>query len=199
MEALFVGVKAAVLAIVVEALLRIAKRSLKDRADVVAGGIAFVAIFFFSVPFPLIVLAAAIFGFVRGAGARGGPAHRAGDASPPSRTLGDDGTVARHLDPAAPALALAFGPSHVLPGSRCSSPSSPSSPSAAPTPCSPTWRRTSCRRMAGSTPGEMLDGLGLAETTPGPLILVTEFVGIPRRAPPRRRQPVGDGDRWARW
>ena len=99
-EALFFGVKAAVLAIVVEALLRIARRSLKDRAAWWLAGFAFVAIFFFSVPFPLIVLAAAIFGFMRGAGAPA--AHRWSKASPSACAHGrDDRTVARHLGPAA--------------------------------------------------------------------------------------------------
>ena len=63
-EAVFVGVKAAVLAIVMEALLRIAKRSLKTRAAWLIAGLAFVAIYFLSVPFPLIVLAAALTGFL---------------------------------------------------------------------------------------------------------------------------------------
>ena len=64
--ALFVGVKAAVLAIVVEALLRISKRSLKDQTEGLIAAAAFVAIFVFKIPFPVIVLAAGLFGFWRG-------------------------------------------------------------------------------------------------------------------------------------
>ena len=44
--------------------------------------------------------------------------------------------------------------------------------------CSPTWRRSWSRPTAGSTAAQMIDALGLAETTPGPLILVTQFVGM---------------------
>ncbi len=54
--AVFTGIKAAVLAIVVEALLRISRRSLKDRAEWGIAAAAFIAIFFFKVPFPVIVL-----------------------------------------------------------------------------------------------------------------------------------------------
>jgi chromate transporter len=67
--ALFTGIKAAVLAIVVEALLRISKKSLKDQTEYVIAGLSFAAIFFLHVPFPLIVLAAGLFGYVRGLGA----------------------------------------------------------------------------------------------------------------------------------
>jgi chromate transporter len=64
-EAVFVGIKAAVLAIVVEALLRIARRSLKDNVEWLIAALAFTGIFFLAVPFPLIVLAAALVGFAR--------------------------------------------------------------------------------------------------------------------------------------
>src|SRR5262245_31252022 len=64
-QALFVGIQAAVLAIVVEALLRVARRALKANVDWLIAGAAFTAIFFFKVPFPLIVIAAALFGFWR--------------------------------------------------------------------------------------------------------------------------------------
>ena len=62
-EALFLGIKAAVLIIVVEALLRIAKRALKGPAHWFLAALSFVAIFFFGAPYPLIVLAAALIGY----------------------------------------------------------------------------------------------------------------------------------------
>ena len=62
--ALFFGLKAAVLAIVLEAVLRIGKRALKTRAMVGLAGVAFIAIFFFSVPFPVIIFGAAIIGIL---------------------------------------------------------------------------------------------------------------------------------------
>src|SRR5207302_1786712 len=68
-EALFFGLKAAVLAIVVEAVVRVGKRALKNRIMIGLAAIAFVAIFFFAVPFPIIIIAAGIIGY---AGARSG-------------------------------------------------------------------------------------------------------------------------------
>src|SRR5215472_3067736 len=64
--ALFFGLKAAVLAIVVEAVVRIGKRALKNRVMIALAAIGFVGIFFFNVPFPIIVFGAAIIGFVAG-------------------------------------------------------------------------------------------------------------------------------------
>src|SRR5437588_2757712 len=64
--ALFFGLKAAVLAIVLEAVFRIGKRSLKNNVMVGLAAAAFVGIFFFSVPFPIIVFGAALIGFAGG-------------------------------------------------------------------------------------------------------------------------------------
>ena len=66
LETLFFGLKAAVLAVVVEAVLRVGRRALKNRVMVALAGLAFVAIFFLGVPFPLIVLAAAVIGLIGG-------------------------------------------------------------------------------------------------------------------------------------
>ena len=68
-EALFLGVKAAVLAIVIEALLRVAKKALHRTSDWAIAAAAFVAIFFLAVPFPVVVIVAAAIGFARGRGA----------------------------------------------------------------------------------------------------------------------------------
>src|SRR5882672_8599217 len=65
-QALFFGLKAAVLAVVLEAVVRIGKRSLKNNIMIGLAALAFIAIFFYSVPFPLIILAAAIIGFLGG-------------------------------------------------------------------------------------------------------------------------------------
>src|ERR1700724_423956 len=67
--ALFFGLKAAVLAIVVEALVRIGKRALKNRMMIALAAIAFVGIFFLNVPFPIIIIAAGVIGYF---GARSG-------------------------------------------------------------------------------------------------------------------------------
>src|SRR5256714_6085384 len=59
-EAVFFGLKAAVLAIVVQAVVRVGKRALRNRLMIALAAIAFVAIFFFNVPFPIIIIAAGI-------------------------------------------------------------------------------------------------------------------------------------------
>ena len=64
-EAVFFGIKAAVLVIVIEALLRIAKRALNLREHWIIAALSFVSIFFLGAPFPLIVFAAALFGYLR--------------------------------------------------------------------------------------------------------------------------------------
>ena len=61
----FFGLKAAVLAVVVEALIRVGRRSLKSRPLQALAATAFVAIFFFAIPFPLIIIAAGLIGFFR--------------------------------------------------------------------------------------------------------------------------------------
>ncbi|MGV1014927.1 MAG: chromate transporter, partial [Methyloceanibacter sp.] len=63
-EAAFVGVKAAVLVIVIEALVRVARRTLHQSYDWAIAAAAFIAIFFFNVPFPIIIVAAALAGFL---------------------------------------------------------------------------------------------------------------------------------------
>src|SRR5439155_1244766 len=103
--ALFFGLKAAVLAIVLQAVHRVGSRALKSRAMLVLAGLAFIGIFFLGVPFPLIVLAAAIVGFI---GAR----------------------------------------------------------------------RGSSAFQVGGDHGTGRNGVGMAETTPGPLIMVVQFVGF---------------------
>jgi chromate transporter len=180
-EAAFLGIKAAVLVIVIEALFRVAKRALRGPYDVAIAAAAFVAIFFFAVPFPLIIAAAAAIGFLQASAAP----HRAPAASPAnleavplSRTIA---TIALWLAIwIVPLLAAAaiFGHAHVT------------------TDISLFFSKLAVVTFGGAysvlaymaqqavetygwlTAGEMLDGLGLAETTPGPLILVTEFVGF---------------------
>ena len=173
-EAVFYGIKAAVLAIVIEALLRVARRALKARSDWVMAGLAFLALFCFGLPFPLVIVAAALFGFWRGSG----EAEVHEGAFPSWRALA--GTVALWtavwLGPIA-MLAFLLGPDHVL------------------TEVGVFFSKLAVVTFGGAyavlaymaqaaveTKGwlsakEMIDGLALAETTPGPLILVTEFVG----------------------
>ncbi len=177
-EAIFFGIRAAVLVIVVEALLRISKRALKLKEHWIIAAISFVAIFFLGASFPLIVLAAAIFGYFRISAA---DAAKSTASGPPLITnVATLRTVAVWLAIwAVPLFALAgiFGRDHVL------------------TQLSLFFSKLAVVTFGGAyavlaymgqdvvshygwlDAGQMMDGLGLAETTPGPLILVTEFVG----------------------
>jgi chromate transporter len=179
-EALFLGVKAAVLAIVIEALLRVARRALKGGLDWLIAAAAFAGIFFLGVPFPLIVLSAGILGYLRGIGARSAPASSSG-AAPAAVPLGE--TLSTALVWLAiwilPLLAimLAFGRGHVLADLGWFFSKLAVVTFGGAYAVLAYMAQDVVQAYRWLTPGEMLDGLGLAETTPGPLILVTEFVG----------------------
>lgn len=175
-EAIFFGVKAAVLVIVVEALLRIAKRALKRGADWLLAALSFVAIFFFDLPFPLIILGAALVGFALGS--KNGDAESTVHAPVPhSQTVA---TIALWLGiwiaPLA-AITLALGPSHVLAQTGLFFSKLAVVTFGGAYAVLAYMAQQAVETHGWLTAGEMLDGLGLAETTPGPLILVTEFVG----------------------
>ena len=176
-EAVFFGVKAAVLAIVIEALLRIAKRALTARLDWAIAGGAFAAIFFFNLPFPLIVLTAALLGFFRlTEAAPGGP----GPGASPS-WLGTLATVAFWLAIwFAPLVGIvaAFGPDHVLAQVALFFSKLAVVTFGGAYAVLAYMTQQAVEAYGWLSTGQMLDGLGLAETTPGPLILVTEFVGF---------------------
>ena len=199
--ALFFGLKAAVLVVVVQAVIRVGGRALKNWTMLALAALAFVGIYVFHIAFPLIILAAGLIGyfggraglaaFLAGGGHGAGPAGGVADAD----TVLGEGTP-DHARPnlrwalsvggvllalwLTPVLALGFGLG---------------------------WDNTFAKiavffsKMAVVTfggayavlayvaqeavqtygwlrPGEMLDGLGMAETTPGPLIIVTQFVGF---------------------
>ncbi|WP_141341611.1 chromate efflux transporter [Bradyrhizobium sp. USDA 3458] len=196
-EALFFGLKAAVLAIVIQAVVRVGKRALRNRVMIALAAIAFVAIFFFAVPFPLIVGAAAIIGLV---GARLGRSefaaieHGGKNSAVIDSMLGE--AVPDHVRPNASrtlrvgaiwlalwlvpvfALLIALGPGDVF------------------TQIAIFFSKMAMVTFGGAyavlayvaqqaadyyhwvSPREMLDGLGMAETTPGPLIMVVQFVGF---------------------
>lgn len=184
-EAAFLGVKAAVLALVVEALLRIAGRALKDGfAWLLACG-AFVALFLFDVPFPAVIAAAALAGaakaFLR-TGKTGEEAQAQPSVAEPSRRPPRTGRLALILLAAwllPTVLLLAWlGGGHVFAGiavffSKMAVLTFGGAYAVL------TWVAQEAVAVRGwLAPGEMLDALGLAETTPGPLILVVEFVGF---------------------
>ncbi|HEX6376243.1 MAG TPA: chromate efflux transporter [Allosphingosinicella sp.] len=194
--ALFFGLKAAVLAIVVEAVRRIGARALKNHVLRGIAAAAFVAIFLFAVPFPLIVLGAAAIGYAGGrAGASafsGAPGHAA--AAEGETLLGD--RIPDHARPSlrwsllvsAVFLLLWLGPVALLlatlgPDSVYGRIALFFSQMAVVTFGGAYAVLAYVAQQAVETygwlaPGEMLDGLGMAETTPGPLIMVTQFVGF---------------------
>lgn len=203
-QALFFGLKAAVLAVVLEAVLRVGRRALKSRALVAVAALSFVAIFFFSVPFPIIIMSAAAIGWIGNVmGASGfqvGAGHGGAGAQ-------DEGPM--------PAIDAAFAqevPAHVLPAHRrilkvlavCLiawlTPLTillfAAGPDNVYTRIAYFFTKMSVVTFGGAyailaymaqqavenyhwlAPGEMLAGLGMAETTPGPLISVVQFVGF---------------------
>lgn len=175
-EAAFYGVRAAVLAFVVEALLRISKRALKGRGDLVTAIASFTALTLFAVPFPIIILAAAIVGAVRARGA----------AKPTARekTRAVSGTmkaVAAWSGVWAAPLVFSFaalGPDHVVTrvGVFFSKLALVTFGGAY---ALLAWLREQAVNTEGwLSTAQMIDGLGLAETTPGPLVLVNQFVGF---------------------
>lgn len=200
-SALFFGLKAAVLVVVVQAVIRVGSRSLKNPVMITLAAAAFLALFAFKVPFPLVILTAALIGFA--GGRAGSSAFRVGGghASGSGDLVADVDTVLGEETPdhARPNVRWSLSVSAVLlalwlvPVVACG--------------LLLGWNNVFSQialffsKMAVVTfggayavlayvaqeavqtygwlhPGEMLDGLGMAETTPGPLIIVTQFVGF---------------------
>lgn len=191
-SAVFFGIKVAVLAIVLEALLRISRRALTGRQAWLIAAFAFALMFLLHVPFPLVVLAAATWGFL--AGTRPAPEAPTGEEIVPATSLRCTARTAAlwlaiWLTPLAlitltqgvndrlsqigwffsKLAVVTFGGAYAVLGYMA---------------------QEAVEAHGWLTPGQMLDGLGLAETTPGPLILVTQFVaflagwGAPHGWPP---------------
>ncbi|MBW8906931.1 MAG: chromate efflux transporter [Betaproteobacteria bacterium] len=175
-EGALFGIKAAVLVIVIEALVRIGRRALKTRFLVGVAALAFIAIFFFALPFPLIVVAAGLAGFYSSARTAAPPA-----VPVPGRwrhaALAIVSGLALWWLPVA-AAALVLGGSHVLVdvGLFFSKLAVVSFGGAYALLAYMAQQAVETYHWMSAP--EMVDGLGLAETTPGPLILVTQFVGF---------------------
>jgi chromate transporter len=200
-EALFFGLKAAVLAIVVQAVIRIGSRALKNGAMIAIAAASFVAIFGFAVPFPLIILFAGMIGFF---GARAGlPAfHGGGGHGKVGKVQVDDADtllgketpghaeVSRSyayrvsaiflilwLAPVA-LLFAALGPANVFAQIAGFFSIMAVVTFGGAYAVLAYVAQEAVQNFGWLAPGEMLDGLGMAETTPGPLIMVTQFVGF---------------------
>ncbi|MFD1196537.1 chromate efflux transporter [Seohaeicola saemankumensis] len=177
-QALFLGIKAAVVVIVLMALRGLARRALRGREDVALALASFLAIFALQLPFPAIIAAAAFWGLWRGRQAADG----ARAAAPPSGAvplrqtlstaglwltlwlvplallIGFEGGVLADLALFFSTLAIVtFGGAYAVLSYMT---------------------QTVVTDFGWLTTAQMIDALGLAETTPGPLILVTQFVGI---------------------
>ncbi len=200
-EALFFGLKAAVLAIVVQAVIRIGSRALKNGAMIAIAAASFVAIFGFAIPFPLIILVAGVIGFF---GARAGlPAFHGGgghgklgkvQVDDADTLLGEESPehteVSRSyalrisavflilwLAPVA-LLFAALGPANVFAQIAGFFSIMAVVTFGGAYAVLAYVAQEAVQNFGWLAPGEMLDGLGMAETTPGPLIMVTQFVGF---------------------
>jgi chromate transporter len=188
------------MAVVVEAVVRIGRRALKSSLAVGIAAAAFVAIFLFEVPFPVIIVAAGIAGWLGGRGDRRLPAPSHGPASGGSSSTSEPEPIADTMAVAvrpslgrsarvlavclvlwfAPLLAVRaiLGADHVLAveGTFFSKMAVVTFGGAYAVLAYVAQQAVETYHWLG--PGEMLDGLGMAETTPGPLIMVLQFVGF---------------------
>lgn len=198
-SAVFFGLKAAVLAIVLQAVLRIGSRALQSRGLIAIAAAAFLAIFMLDVAFPLIVLAAAIIGLggrLTGIGfappTATTPAH--GPHTSTASLLGEH--TPAHAQPnlgwslrisgvllllwLGPVLALVvtLGPDNVFSQIGVFFSKMAVVTFGGAYAALAYVAQEGVNTYGWLQPGEMLDGLGLAETTPGPLIMVVQFVGF---------------------
>lgn len=182
-EGVFFGLKAAVLAIVVQAMIRIGRRALKGKLMLALAVAGFMALFVFDLPFPLVVLSAAIIGYTA---ARRTTTPGSAQSEPASSTepvvrvgtrraalvclllwlltlggllvlLGPDNVFSQIAVFFSKMATVTFGGAYAVLAYVA---------------------QQGVENFGWLQPGEMLEGLGLAETTPGPLILVTQFVGF---------------------
>ena len=173
-QAIFVGIKAAVVMIVLRALISLSRRALTGPGMWTVAGLAFVAMFLFSAPFPLIIALSALWGFWHGTGTAPEPTAKTFPA--PMRTVGtvvvwgmlwvapiavtliNDATFLTDIALFFSKLAIVtFGGAYAVLAYMTQAVVDTHG-----------WLSTA----------QMIDALGLAETTPGPLILVTEFVAL---------------------
>lgn len=179
------GIKAAVLVIVVEALVRIGKRALKSTLLLALAAAAFVSIFFLALPFPLIVLVAALVGYVvsRQSPVLLGIKDSTEAILPPATNRWRQFIAASIVGLVAwwtPVLiaALTLGAHHVLVSIGLFFSKLAVVSFGGAYALLAYMAQQAVETYGWMTAPEMVDGLGLAETTPGPLILVTQFVGF---------------------
>jgi chromate transporter len=194
--AVFYGLQAAVIALVAAAVIRVGSRALKNPVLIVIAAAAFVAIFFLKVPFPLIVASAALIGFV---GSRVAPSVFSssghGDPDEEDAVISD---AVEHRTPRAlglqslmvllVGLTVWWGPLLVVLAIRGTDDTLGKEAVFFSQAAMVTFggayavlayiNQAAVHHFGWLDPGQMVTGLGLAESTPGPLIMVTEFVGF---------------------
>ncbi len=178
MSGLFFGLKAAVVAIIFGAVLRVASKALKSRLSYALAIGAFFALFLFALPFPIVILVAGVIGWLASRRAK-------------APTIESVATPIRHRETLLPAAAFALLWGGTIAALYLFTASNP------------VWvdiggffSKLAVVTFGGAyavlayvgqvavsgkgwlAPGEMLDGLGMAESTPGPLIMVLQFVGF---------------------
>jgi chromate transporter len=195
--AIFYGLKPAVLAIVAAAVIRIGRRALKNEVMWMLAAAAFTAIFFLHVPFPLIIISAALIGFLGGKRRRDKFLVIRGHGQGKSDSVLDDtSAIPEHARPSwnralrvcvtwvslwwAPVLLLGLwlGPNHTLFREGVFFSTAAIVTFGGAYAVLPYVAQQAVQHYGWLSAGQMLDGLGLAETTPGPLIMVTQFVGF---------------------
>ncbi|MCC6725836.1 MAG: chromate efflux transporter [Saprospiraceae bacterium] len=195
-QGIFYGIKPAVLAVVVGAVIKIGKRALKNEVMVGMAVLAFMAIFFFKISFPIIVLAAGLIGFIGGKVWEEkflvvkGHDDKAGS---------EEGLIDRLIRPVKPSLSgslktaafwlvlwlfpvvvllFAFGKDNIFTQQSLFFSQSALVTFGGAYSVLAYISQKAVETYGWLQPGEMLDGLGMAETTPGPLIQVVQFVGF---------------------
>lgn len=173
----FLGIKAAVLVIVIEALIKVSKRALNLKAHYVIAALAFIGIFFLKIPYPIIVLSAGLYGYfltrelISSEEAR---STRQASFKSTLKTIAlwlaiwwlpifvlwifdNDGILISIATFFSKLAVVTFGGAYAVLAYMA---------------------QDVVEKFGWLTTTQMIDGLGLAETTPGPLILVTQFVGF---------------------
>jgi chromate transporter len=187
--AIFYGLKPAVLAIVLAAVIRIGRRALRKAAMWLIAAAAFVAIYFFHVPFPAIVISAGVLGFFAGRFSRQLIPAVVEDHASPTIVLHDEQpTVARAVGISVVWLSLWWAPvvlagvllgyQHTIFREGIFFSKAALVTFGGAYAVLPYVSQQAVENYHWLAPGQMVDGLGLAETTPGPLIMVLQFVGF---------------------
>jgi chromate transporter len=195
--AIFYGLKPAVLAIVASAVIRIGSRALKNEVMWSVAALAFIAIYFFEISFPLIMLTAALIGLAGGKWWRGKfliiKGHGGANAD---SVIDDHAAAAEHTRPSlaraarvlavclalwwAPVLfaALWLGRDHTVVREGVFFSKAAMVTFGGAYAVLPYVSQQAVEAHGWLSAGQMLDGLALAETTPGPLIMVLQFAGF---------------------